>query len=155
METQAETHKMDMNRTLIYPTRFGDVYLREDRLIAFPDGLFGFPDCTVFGLSQLPNTSESPLLLLQCVNEPDIAFMVADPTTLGLSYAPEDRRNALKETKMPAEDAQFMVILTMYDHGDGYYVTANMRAPILIDSVRRQARQHIMANKDYSTQQKV
>jgi flagellar assembly factor FliW len=145
----------DHSRTLVYDTRFGQVHLREDRLISFPDGLFGFADCTVFGLSALPNVDESPLLLLQCVNEPDVAFMVADPNVLGLELKEEDKRQALKETKMPAEDTQFLVILTMYDHGDGYYVTANTKAPLMLDSLRRIGRQHILTNQAYSTQQKI
>ncbi|MFZ2620324.1 MAG: flagellar assembly protein FliW [Alphaproteobacteria bacterium] len=146
---------IDFSRTLVYPTRYGDVHLREDRLMSFADGLFGFSDCTVFGLSKLPNVDSSPIMLLQCVNEPDIGFMVADPTALGLTIKEEDRRAALKETRMPAEDTQFLVILTMYDHGDGYYVTANMRAPLLLDSTKRIGRQHILTNKAYSTQQKI
>ena len=153
--TEATATPADMARMLIYPTRFGDVELREDRLIAFPDGLFGFSDCTVFGLSRLPNATETPLMLLQCVNEPDISFMVADPAALGLTIEEEDRRTALKETRMPAENTQLLVLLTMYDHGDGYYVTANLRAPVLVDSVRRIARQHILTNKNYNTQHKL
>lgn len=149
------TQPADLTKTLVYTTRYGDVHLREDRLIAFPNGLFGFGDCTVFGVSKLPNVDESPLMLLQCVNEPDVAFMVGDPAVLGLSIDVEDKKQALKETKMPAEHTQFLVILTMYDHGDGYYVTANMRAPILVDSAKRVAKQHILTNKEYSTQQKI
>ncbi|MDD9912030.1 MAG: flagellar assembly protein FliW [Alphaproteobacteria bacterium] len=145
----------DASRTLVYSTRFGDVHLREDRLISFPDGLFGFTDCTVFGLSRLPNADESPLLLLQCVNDPEVSFMVADPAVLGLTIKEEDRRQALKDRKMPAEDTQMMVILTMYEHGDGYYVTANLRAPLLLDSTKRIGRQHILANKEYNTQHKI
>ncbi len=141
--------------SLTYQTRFGEVALREDRLISFPKGLFGFDDCTVFGLSRMPNSSESPLLLLQCVNEPDLSFIVADPHALGLEIKEEDRATAFKETDMSKIDTQFLVILTMYDQGDSYYMTANMRAPILINSESRLGCQHILINKDYTTQHKL
>ena len=79
------------NKALVYTTRFGDVKLREDRLISFRSGVLGFEGCTVFGLSRLPNVDESPLLLLQCVNEPEVGFLVADPVVLGLEIKEEDR----------------------------------------------------------------
>lgn len=143
------------NKALVYATRFGDVKLREDRLISFPKGILGFDNCTVFGLSKLPNADESPLLLLQCVNEPEVGFLVADPSVLGLEIKQEDKDQALADTGMNPADAQFLTILTMYDQKDSYYLTANLRAPIIIDSNTREACQHILANKDYTTQHKL
>lgn len=81
--------------------------------------------------------------------------MVADPTLIGLEIKPEDRTTAIKETAMNPEHTQFLVILTMYEQGDSYYLTANMRAPIMINSETRAARQHILSNKDYTTQHKL
>lgn len=143
------------NKTLVYATRFGDVKLREDRLITFSNGILGFDACTVFGLSTLPNTEESPFLLLQCVNEPEVGFLVADPNVLGLEISDEDKVQAFKDTGLKSEDTQFLVILTMYDQEDSYYLTANLRAPIMVDSRTRQARQYILSNKKYTTQHKI
>ncbi len=140
---------------LHFTTRFGEVKLRKDRLIDFPSGLFGFRECTSFGLSKLPNVEDSPILLMQCVNEPSIAFLVADPTVLGLELKETDREAALSETSYTAEDTQFLTILTLYDNGDSYYLTANLRAPVLVDSAKRTAVQHILTNKDYTTQHKI
>ena len=153
--TPENAQPADLAKSLNYTTKYGEVHLREDKLVAFPQGLFGFADCSVFGFAKLPNVDESPLLLMQCVNSPEVAFMVADPAVLGLEIALEDKQIALKETQMPAEHTQFLAILTMYDHGDGYYVTANLRAPILVNSATRVAKQHILTNKAYSTQEKI
>ena len=142
-------------KALTYQTRFGEVTLREDRLISFPTGILGFNDCTVFGLSKIPNADESPLLLLQCVNEPEVCFLVADPAVLGLDIKAEDMNNALTESGMDKTNTQFLVILTMYEQENSHYLTANLRAPILIDSVKRTALQHILSNKDYTTQHKI
>lgn len=145
----------DAGKELTFATRFGEVKLREDRLIEFPQGLFGFRECTSFGLTKLPNVDDSPIMLLQCVNEPAIAFLVADPATLGIEIAGNDRTTALDETGMPASETQFLTILTLYDNDESYYLTANLRAPILIDSDSRSGVQHILANKEYTTQHKV
>lgn len=141
--------------TLSFNTRFGQVELREDRLLEFPQGLFGFRECTQFGLAKLPNVEGSPLLLLQCVNQPSIAFLVADPSQLGVDLGSEDIAEALSETSMPASDTQFLTILTLYDQGDSYYLTANLKAPVLIDSAKRTGQQFIFSNKTYSTQHKL
>lgn len=145
----------DVGEELTFTTKFGQVSLRADRLIEFPQGLFGFRECTQFGLTKLPNVDESPIMLMQCVNQPTIAFLVADPATLGLAIAEEDRAEALADTQLPAADTQFLSILTLYDNGDSYYLTANLRAPLLIDSASRTGLQHILSNKDYTTQHKI
>ena len=141
--------------TLRYSTGFGDVALRDDRLLSFPTGLLGLPICTVFGLSRMPSSDESPLLLLQSVNDPTITFLCADPSVLGLQYDEEDRKKAIKEVGFNAKDAQFLVILTLYQDDEAGYLTANMRAPVIIDSSERTGRQHVLSNKNYSTQQKI
>lgn len=143
------------NQQLTFKTRFGEVTLRQDRLITFPQGLFGFRECTLFGLSKLPNVDESPILLMQCVNEPSVAFLVADPGLLGLDIKGGDRAEALQETSLGTDDTQFLSILTLYDNGDSYYLTANLRAPLLVDSNKRMGVQYILSNKDYTTQHKI
>jgi flagellar assembly factor FliW len=97
----------------------------------------------------------SPLLLLQCVNQPSIAFLVADPALLGLELLATDKTEALAETRLPEADTQFLAILTLYDQGDSYYLTANMKAPVLVDSNSRTGVQFILSNKSYSTQHKL
>ncbi|PZP40612.1 MAG: hypothetical protein DI585_00655 [Pseudomonas fluorescens] len=141
--------------TLSFNTRFGPVELREDRLLEFPQGLFGFRECTQFGLAKLPSVDNSPLMLLQCVNQPSIAFLVADPSQLGVDLTATDISEALAETHMPQSDTQFLTILTLYDQGDSYYLTANLKAPVLIDSSSRKGTQFIFSNKSYSTQHKL
>jgi len=143
------------NSNLTFQTRFGEVTLQKDRLISFPHGLFGFRECTEFGLASLPNVDESPILLMQCVNEPSIAFLVSDPSVLGLELKDSDRAEALEVTKLSDGTTQFLTILTLYDNGDSYYLTANLKAPVLIDAQKKVGLQYILTNKDYSTQHKI
>jgi flagellar assembly factor FliW len=145
----------DVGEELVFATRFGEVKLRKDRLISFPQGLFGFRECTSFGLTRLPNVDESPILLMQCVNEPSVAFLVADPKVLGLKIESIDEDEALQGTNMPKTDTQFLSILTLYDNGDSYYLTANLKAPLLVDSSHRTGVQYILTSKSYTTQHKI
>lgn len=150
-----EKHTTSDERMLHYPTNFGDVALRDDRLISFPKGLLGLAWCTVFGLSRMPNSDDSPLLLLQCVNDPTITFLCAEPGILGTPLQEEDEKKALKEVGYSPKNSQFLAILTLYNHGGESYLTANLRAPVIIDSSQRVGVQHVLSNQDYSTQQKV
>ena len=142
-------------KALSFNTRFGDVTLREDRLISFPEGILGFSGCKTFGLTKLPNVDESPIMLLQCVDTPEISFLVADPNMLGLQIQKNDLDKALSDLTMPSQETQILSILTMYEQEDSYYLTANLRAPLFIDSTNRTAKQYILSNREYSTQQKL
>ncbi len=153
--TSLHTDENPAAEQLTFTTRFGEVALRADRLLSFPQGLFGFRECTQFGLAKLPNVEGSPLLLMQCVNQPAIAFLVADPEALGMTLTTDDKAEALAETKLATGSTQFLTILTLYDAGENYYLTANLKAPVLIDSAAKTGMQFILSNKSYSTQHKV
>lgn len=141
---------------LEFSTRFGDIRLREDRLLSFPHGILGFPACTVFGLCQMPGTENSPIMLLQSVNDPEIIFLVADPSMIGLTIEDEEKERAMDELKMTSGNVQFLTILTLHsDGGDNNHLTANLRAPLVIDSASREGYQHIILNPTYTTQHKV
>ena len=142
-------------KELVFSTKFGELRLREDRLLSFPVGILGFSQCTVFGLTRMPENPESPILLLQSVNEPGLTFLVADPAMMGLAIAGEDREEAIRDLGMDAAQTQMLVILRLYETGENYYLTANLKAPIFMDSSTRVGYQYILQSKDYSTQHKV
>lgn len=155
MQTQSAQLAPTQN-ALEFNTRFGDICLREDRLISFPHGILGFPECTVFGLCQMPGTENSPVMLLQSINHPDVVFLVADPSTLGLEVEQEEKDRAIDTFQMAEKNVQFLTILTLHSDGtDNNHLTANLRAPLVIDSGNREAYQHIIHSPKYTTQHKV
>ncbi|MFN7163076.1 MAG: flagellar assembly protein FliW, partial [Pseudomonadota bacterium] len=97
MSTPMHTDAAPTDDAMTFTTRFGEVTLRADRLITFPHGLFGFRECTQFGITKLPNVEGSPLMLMQCVNQPAFAFLVADPDALGVPRTESDRTEALDD----------------------------------------------------------
>lgn len=155
MMNDAKHATHDTNSQLAYATSFGEIQLREDRLLSFPKGLLGLPHCTVFGLSRLPGVDESPLMLMHCINDPHITFLVADPSVLGLHIQDKDIEQALKDEGLSAKDTQILTILTLYPDEDAGYLTANLRAPVLVNSSTREGVQHILASKEYTTQHKL
>ena len=67
----------------IETTRFGRLDVDDERIINFGRGLLGFPDHTRYALIQ--TGTENYFFWLQCVDEPSLAFVVTDPTYLGLN----------------------------------------------------------------------
>ena len=59
-------------------TRFGEVEYDPDNLLHFPTGLIGLPNLHHFIV--MPNKKEGPLFWIQSINDPDIAFVLTDPT---------------------------------------------------------------------------
>ncbi len=65
-------------------TRFGEVEYDENRLLHFPSGLIGLPNLHDFIV--MPNQKEGPLFWIQSVDDPQMAFVLTDPTNFFLDY---------------------------------------------------------------------
>lgn len=138
---------------LKYTTPYGEIELQDDKLISFSHGLVGFNNCTVFGLAEHPAAKNTPILILQCVNEPSVSFSVVNSASLNYDYSEKDINEALKSADINADDACIMFILRILEKEDGTRViTANVKAPIILDVREKIARQVILNNKDLSTQ---
>ena len=129
--------------------------LNENRLITFPQGLVGFQSFTSFSLSRLPGAEHVPYLLLRSELFANIAYYVADPALLGLELKDADREVALAETGMNPATTQFLVILNLHRDATPPHLTANLKAPLLIDVATLQGQQVILTSKAYTTQHKL
>ncbi|TAH37556.1 MAG: flagellar assembly protein FliW [Alphaproteobacteria bacterium] len=125
-----------------------------DRSLAinFPVGIVGFPDVHEFGLANLPNMPQ--FNLLQCLAEPRLSFIVlpTDPDTAPIDA--EDLKEAADSLGIQKPDLIVMFVITIRTlaPGQGITMSINHRAPILVDSVRRIARQFVLSNNKYSVQ---
>lgn len=123
--------------------RFGPIDVDDDKLIHFPRGLPGFPDCTEFIV--MDHDTETPLRWLQCVDRPEVAFLVVEPDQILLSYGLDIPPPVLaflgwrQESGSP-NDVIVFVILTV----DGAHLSANLRAPVVVNVKNRRAQQMIL-----------
>ena len=126
-------------------TRFGDVEYDENNLLNFPAGMIGFPNLHHFIV--MPNKKEGPLFWIQSVDDPDIAFILTDPTNFFLDYAviPESsERNILH---IEADDDCF--VLSVVTVPPDQKITVNLSAPILYAPKTNRAIQIILENTNY------
>ncbi|MBM4283745.1 MAG: flagellar assembly protein FliW [Deltaproteobacteria bacterium] len=127
---------------------FGTITVRPEQVLTFSPGLLGFPDLHRFVL--IEHHQESPFLWLQCLDNPDLAFVVVDPAAVVSGYhvtlSPEVQR------ELGAEDPQelnFLVILTI-PPGRPRDITANLMGPLVINLKQRQGRQLVVDQPQYS-----
>lgn len=152
-ELAMEKVMINNEEKLVYQTHYGEITLDEEKLISFSDGIIGFSNCTVFGLAKHPGAEESPILILQCVNDPDVNFAVIDYKSINVEYAENDYHEAIKAAGVNAKDALLLLIIRGTENSDGVKsVLVNTKAPIVLDTENKVAKQVILNNKELSTQ---
>ena len=118
--------------------------------ITFEKGLIGFSDHRDYGLMELPDERLSQFRLLQSMDDPDLSFLLLPLAIEGGPIAAEDLDKALKSLGVAKEDAVILAIVTVRKADEQFSVTANIRAPVVINLETRQGVQYVLANTDYS-----
>lgn len=124
-------------------TRFGAFDVPQQDIVTFPDGIPGFEQCRRFVLILADELS--PLSCLQALDPPYPSFLAADPASLRPDYLPQltdADRHALEASDGPL---LWLTILTVSLHE----VTANLRAPVVINPATMKGRQVLLEGDTY------
>lgn len=125
---------------------WGVVEVADDRVVHFPEGLPGFPDSRRFALLGEPG---GLFLWLQSVDEPEVALPVVDPFALFDDYeVPLDPADVELLSVTSPQEVAVLVVVTV--RSDPLQATANLAAPILVNTARRLGRQKVLADSSYS-----
>lgn len=128
-------------------TRFGEIEYDPSNLLHFPAGMVGFPNLRDFVV--MPNKKEGPLFWIQSIDDPDMAFVLTDPTNFFLSYkvVPEESEKNMLQIERD-EDCYSLTVVTVPPDQD---ITLNLAAPILFSPKTNRAIQVILENSEYKT----
>ncbi len=128
---------------------FGEVELADDKVLEFPNGLIGFENYKKFAIIfDEEDTSTTRISWLQSLEEPLLALPVVDPLAITNEYVPMIEDELLKPLGNPA-DEDLLFLLAMTVPSDMTKVTANMKAPIIINANTKKGAQLIVENEDY------
>lgn len=131
----------------------GAVEIAADSVITVCEPLAGFPDCSGYALVEhvkRDGQTSSSVFWLQAVERPFHAFVVTDPWGVFPEYAPEiSDADATDLGLVNFEDARVFAILTVPSTPSE--ITVNLRAPIVVNMVRRRAKQVVLLNDEYHT----
>lgn len=133
----------------IKSTRFGEIDVKESEFIVMKGSILGFEHLKRFVL--LVNDGETPLWWLQCVDDSSVAFAVVNPRFVKPDYDPAIFESELELLDIKnSKDIALLSIVTVRSHP--FRVTANLRAPILINAENRIAGQIVLEDPDYPIQ---
>lgn len=125
---------------------FGPVEADPEKVISFPAGLTGFEDNKRFMLVHEAEGGEPASYTLQSLDNPALAFQIADPGALGFHYelALSDAEAALLQS--PAtEDIAVMLLLFKQEAEGNAGLSANFRAPLIINTRARVGFQKVIS----------
>lgn len=124
---------------------FGSVEVSPEKIITFPSGLVGFEESKRYMLAHEEGAEHPTSFTLQSLDDPNLAFQIVDPTSLGFNYelALTDAENALLQSPA-AEDVVVMQVLFKKEEDGKAAITPNLRAPLVINTKARVGLQKIM-----------
>ncbi len=139
----------------IETTRFGTVTVADDRVIEFPKGLLGFPARTRFVLLESTDQalvqetkSDCYFWWLQSADQPDLAFVVTDPTLFVKGYTVPMHPEQLAALGMASlNEAQVFVIVNKTDH----VLSGNLQGPLVVNVRDRHGEQLVLSDRRYTT----
>lgn len=115
--------------------------VEEIPVIELVEAMPGFPDRTRFALVRLDE--DGVLCSLKSVEDPDLRFLVVPPTVFFPDYAPEIDDATVSALQIErAEDVLVLVVVNPGDQASN--ATANLLAPVVVNTVSRQATQVVL-----------
>ena len=135
-----------MSNMIIKTARFGEVSYNEEDVLFFPRGIPAFESNHKWILA---GSDDSAIKWLQNIEDGDLALPVTSPDAVRPDYnarIPEDELKLVGSVN-PADLA--LLIVVSIPRSAPWNMTANLRAPILINLKTRKAVQVIALNEEY------
>lgn len=132
---------------IIKTGRFGDLTFQKEDEILVPNGILGFPTDKRFCLVDL--NDDTLILWMQSLDHPELVFPVLEPKIIRADYkvslsGADHRELGLRSLSQAA----VFSILTI--SGDITQMTANMKAPIVINLELQVAKQVVLQENEYN-----
>ncbi|MEA3363414.1 MAG: flagellar assembly protein FliW [Thermodesulfobacteriota bacterium] len=129
-------------------SRFGEIEYDPDSTLLFPEGLIGFEGLRDFVV--MPNEKEGPLFWIQSVDDPEVAFVLTDPTGFYFDYkvVPDGR----ERQKLGIDEDGDCLIVSVVSVPADRKITLNLAAPILFAPETNRALQVILEGTKFSSQ---
>ncbi|GGE84910.1 flagellar assembly protein FliW [Priestia taiwanensis] len=125
----------------------GEVIIGETDIIAFEKGIPAFEEEKEFII--LPLGEGVPYYAMQSIKTPSLAFVIADVFSLFPTYDIELSQHEVEELKIQhPTDIKVFTILTIHEPFEKS--TANLQAPIIVNTKEREGKQVVLSNVPYT-----
>ncbi|MGD8564338.1 MAG: flagellar assembly protein FliW [Desulfarculaceae bacterium] len=131
--------------------RFGEITVSEDQVVTLPNGMVGFPELHRYVLLQ--HREGSPFHWLQSLERRELAFVMVSPLLFDSQYQVSLGNTEVKLLNL--EDPKTIQVWTVVTipHGRPEKMTANLKAPVIINLANRLAAQIILDDPKYPLRQ--
>lgn len=126
----------------IQTSRFGVVSIEQEDLVLFPEGILGFNDLRSFVFLEDPN--DDIFAWLQSAENPAIAFPILEPELFADDYTVSLAKNDQQALQLESPDNGFRVFTIVTIPEDPTKMTANLKAPIVVNVAQKIARQCVL-----------
>jgi flagellar assembly factor FliW len=130
----------------IESSRFGQLEVGDAEKIFIPKGILGFPDLLHYCLVD-PN-DDTLMLWLQSIEKPDICFPLLEPRLFQTNYTVRLSAADLRELNLTNvnQSAVYSIITIPQDMTQ---MSANFKAPLVINVMGQLAKQVVLQENDY------
>ncbi len=131
---------------IIKTGRFGEIQVAESDVINLKNGILGFPNDTRFCL--VDSADDTMILWLQSLDHPEVAFPLLEPKIFKPDYAVRLSGSELRELELDNvnQSAVFSIVTIPADIAE---MTANLKAPLVINLKKQIARQVVLQENEY------
>lgn len=141
---------MQIGEGMLIKTKcFGDVDVSTEKIIRFENGIMGFENFKEYTiLFDSEKKANKTIMWLQSIEEQALALPVVDPLIISEVYNPVVEDELLSSVGEFAED-DMLILVTLTVPSDITKMTANYKAPIIINAGTLKGIQLIAENEDY------
>lgn len=131
----------------ISTVRFGELEVSAEEIISFPEGILGFANLHRYCLV---DTGDDTLILwLQSLDDANVAFPVLEPKIFKNDYIAKLSSQELKQLKLDSIN-QSIVFTILTIPRDVAQMTANLKAPIVVNLREQIGKQVVLQENEYT-----
>ncbi len=132
---------------IIKTGRFGQLTIGNLEKVTIPGGILGFPEYKEFCL--VDPGDDTLILWLQSLDNPEIVFPILEPKIFRTAYTARLSAAELRELRLEnINQSAVFSILTIPE--DVTLMTANLKAPLVINLKEQVAKQVVLQENEYS-----
>jgi len=127
-------------------TRFGQVEIADDMIISMGQGILGFAKLRKYFI--LDHAPGSPFKWLQSAEDSGVAFVICEPGNFKRDYQISIKWSELTTILNQGDNNELLVALMVAIPEDPTKMTANLRAPLIINLVNLKAMQYVILDQE-------
>ncbi len=136
-----------------HTVRFGEIEVDETKVVHFSQGIPAFEEEHEFLI--IPYDESSPYVFLQSLKSPDLAFLMTMPFVFFPDYEFEIDDESLTKLGIASQEELLIYVILTLPGGKVQQMTANLMAPVVINTKNMQACQVVLDKSRYTTKHRL